>query len=238
LLDHGYLHGDCLTVTGRSIADNLGKVTWNSEQDVVRPANHPISSTGGVVGLRGSLAPDGAIVKVVGMKGLKFRGPARCFDCEEDAFAAVSARRYKEGDVLVIRYEGPKGGPGMREMLSTTAALYGQGMGDKLALITDGRFSGATRGFCVGHVGPEAAVGGPIGLIRDGDMIVLDAEKGRLDVELTQAELDSRAKQWSPKPAPFQSGALWKYANEVGPARTGAVTHPGAKTEVTCYADV
>ena len=158
----------------------------------MRPADKPLSPTGGVVGLRGSLAPDGAIVKVAGMKGLKFRGPARCFDCEEDAFAAVSAKRYKEGDVLVIRYEGPKGGPGMREMLSTTAALYGQGMGDKVALITDGRFSGATRGFCVGHVGPEAALGGPIALLRDGDMIVLDAEKGTLDVELSQAELDKR----------------------------------------------
>ena len=194
LLDHGYLHGDCLTVTGRTMADNLAKVRWNPDQDVVRPADNPISPTGGVVGLRGSLAPDGAIVKVAGMNGLKFRGPARCFDCEEDAFAAVSARKYKEGDVLVIRYEGPKGGPGMREMLSTTAALYGQGMGDKLALITDGRFSGATRGFCVGHVGPEAAVGGPIALLRDGDMIVLDAEKGTLDVELSRSELDKRKK--------------------------------------------
>ena len=238
LLDYGYLHSDCLTVTGRTMADNLAKVRWNPEQDVVRSADDPISPTGGVVGLRGSLAPDGAIVKVAGMKGLKFRGPARCFDCEEDAFAAVSARRYKEGDVLVIRYEGPKGGPGMREMLSTTAALYGQGMGDKLALITDGRFSGATRGFCVGHVGPEAAVGGPISLLRDGDMIVLDAETGTLDVELTEAELDKRAKEWKAKPAPFQSGYLWKYAKEVGPARTGAVTHPGAQVEIACYADV
>ena len=172
------------------------------------------------------------------MKGLKFRGPARCFDCEEDAFAAVSGRKYKEGEVLVIRYEGPKGGPGMREMLSTTAALYGQGMGDKVALITDGRFSGATRGFCVGHVGPEAALGGPIGLLRDGDMIVLDAEKGTLDVELSEAELAARAKAWKAKPTQFRSGYLWKYANEVGPARTGAVTHPGAGVEVECYADV
>jgi dihydroxy-acid dehydratase len=238
LLDHGYMHGDCLTVTGRSMADNLARVAWNPDQDVVRPADNPISPTGGVVGLRGTLAPDGAIVKVAGMKGLKFRGPARCFDCEEDAFAAVSARRYQEGDVLVIRYEGPKGGPGMREMLSTTAALYGQGMGDKLALITDGRFSGATRGFCVGHVGPEAALGGPIALLRDGDMIVLDAEKGTLDLELSQAELDKRKAAWKPRPNPFQNGYLWKYASEVGPARTGAVTHPGAQVEVACYADV
>src|SRR5262249_51319651 len=235
LLDHGYFHGDVMTVTGRTMADNLAKVAWNPDQDVVRPANNPLSPTGGVIGLRGSLAPDGAIVKIAGMKGLKFRGPARCFDCEEDAFAAVRARKYKEGDVLVIRYEGPKGGPGMREMLSTTAALYGQGMGDKLALITDGRFSGATRGFCVGHVGPEAAVGGPIALLRDGDMIVLDAEKGTLDVELSQAELDKRKAAWKPRANPFQNGYLWKYANEVGPARTGAVTHPGAGAEVACY---
>jgi dihydroxy-acid dehydratase len=172
------------------------------------------------------------------MAALRFRGPARCFDNEEKAFAAVSAKRYEEGDVIVIRYEGPKGGPGMREMLSTTATLYGQGMGDKIALITDGRFSGATRGFCVGHVGPEAAVGGPIGLIRDGDMIVLDAEKGILDVELDQAELEARAKQWKARPSQFQSGYLWKYAKDVGPARTGAVTHPGASAEVTSYADV
>jgi dihydroxy-acid dehydratase len=238
LLDHGYLHGDCLTVTGRTIADNLAKVAWNADQDVVKPADMPITPTGGVVGLRGSLAPDGAIVKVAGMTGLKFRGPARCFDSEEEAFAAVSAKRYEDGDVIVIRYEGPKGGPGMPEMLSTTATLYGQGMGGKIALVTDGRFSGATRGFCVAHVGPEAAVGGPIGLIRDGDMIVLDAEKGILDVELDQAELEARAKQWTARPSQFQSGYLWKYANEVGPARTGAVTHPGASAEVTSYADV
>ena len=238
LLDHGYMHGDCLTVTGRTMADNLAKVAWNEDQDVVRPANDPLSPTGGVVGLRGSLAPDGAIVKVAGMQGIKFRGPARCFDSEEDAFAAVSARAYKEGDVIVIRYEGPKGGPGMREMLSTTAALYGQGMGDKIALITDGRFSGATRGFCIGHVGPEAAVGGPIGLIRDGDIIAIDAEQGTLDVELSQSELKARAKEWKAPANQFQSGALWKYANDVGPARTGAVTHPGAGAEVKCYADV
>ena len=238
LLDHGYMHGDCMTVTGQTMAENLAKVAWNPDQNVVRPANDPLSPTGGIAGLRGSLAPDGAIVKVAGMKGLKFRGPARCFDCEEDAFAAVSARRYKEGDVIVIRYEGPKGGPGMREMLSTTAALYGQGMGDKLALITDGRFSGATRGLCVGHVGPEAAIGGPIALIRDGDMIVLDAEKGSLDVELTQAELDKRAKEWKAPTRSFRSGYLWKYANEVGPARTGAVTHPGGGVEAACYADL
>jgi dihydroxy-acid dehydratase len=238
LLDHGYLHGDCLTVTGRTVAENLAKVAWNPDQDVVRSADDPLSPTGGVVGLRGTLAPDGAIVKVAGMKKPKFRGPARCFDSEEAAFAAVSAKKYKEGDVIIIRYEGPKGGPGMREMLSTTAALYGQGMGDKVALITDGRFSGATRGFCVGHVGPEAAVGGPIAVVRDGDMIVLDAEKGIIDLEVSADELAARAKDWKAPQTPFRSGYLWKYANEVGPARTGAVTHPGGSAEVVCYADI
>ena len=238
LLDHGYLHGDCLTVTGRTVAENLASVQWNDEQDVVRPADDPISPTGGVVGLSGNLAPDGAIVKVAGMKTLTFRGPARCFDSEEECFEAVTNRRYEEGDVLVIRYEGPKGGPGMREMLATTAALYGQGMGDKVALITDGRFSGATRGFCVGHVGPEAAVGGPIGLIRDGDIIVLDAEKGLIRVELSDEELAERRRQWQPPAPRFGSGALWKYAELTGPARFGAVTHPGAKRETKVYADV
>ncbi len=238
LLDHGYLHGDCLTVTGRTVAENLAKVAWNPDQDVVRSADNPLSPTGGVVGLRGSLAPDGAIVKVAGMKNLTFRGPARCFDSEEAAFAAVSAKKYDEGDVIIIRYEGPKGGPGMREMLSTTAALYGQGMGDKVALITDGRFSGATRGFCVGHVGPEAALCGPIALVRDGDMIVLDAEKGVIDLEVSADELEARAKDWKAPQTTFQSGYLWKYANEVGPARTGAVTQPGGSAEVVCYADI
>src|ERR1044071_185047 len=156
LLDHGYLHGDCMTVTGRTIAENLKSVKWNPHQDVVRSADKPITVTGGVVGLKGNLAPEGAIVKVAGMSNLKFTGPARCFDREEDAFESVQKKTYKEGEVIVIRYEGPKGGPGMREMLSTTAALTGQGMGGKIALITDGRFSGATRGFCIGHVGPRA----------------------------------------------------------------------------------
>ena len=198
LLDHGHLHGECLTVTGRTIAENLAKVKWNPNQDVVLPANKPLSPTGGVVGLKGNLAPEGAIVKVAGMDALKFSGPARCFDGEEACFEAVRKKAYKEGDVLVIRYEGPKGGPGMREMLSTTAALYGQGMGGKVALITDGRFSGATRGFCIGHVGPEAAVGGPIGLLRDGDIITIDAENGTLDVNLSADELTSENRPGSP----------------------------------------
>ncbi len=238
LLDGGILHGDCLTVTGKTMAENLASVTFNTEQDVVYPVSNPITPTGGVVGLKGTLAPDGAIVKVAGLKTLKFRGPARCFDCEEDAFRAVEARAYAEGEVLVIRYEGPKGGPGMREMLATTAALYGQGAGDKVALITDGRFSGATRGFCVGHVGPEAAVGGPIGLLRDGDMIVMDAETGTLDVEVDAAELERRRKDWKAPPNPYQSGAIRKFADQVGPARYGAVTHAGGKAEIVCYADI
>ena len=240
LLDGGFLHGDCLTVTGQSLADNLKDVKFNPDQKVVRPVSNPLSPTGGVVGLRGSLAPDGAIVKVAGMEKdhLKFRGPARCFDSEEEAFAAVEKGNYKQGEVLVIRYEGPKGGPGMREMLSTTAALYGQGMGDKVALITDGRFSGATRGFCIGHVGPEAAAGGPIALIEDGDIIAIDAEEGTIDLEVDAAVLAGRRKSWRPRETMYASGALWKYAQLVGPARHGAVTHPGAKAEKHVYADI
>jgi dihydroxy-acid dehydratase len=238
LLDHGYLHGDVLTVTGRTLAENMSHVEWNDQQDVVYPANKPITRTGGVVGLRGNLAPEGAIVKVAGMKNLKFSGPARCFDSEEECFEAVKNKNYKEGEVLVIRYEGPKGGPGMREMLSTTAALYGQGMGDKVALITDGRFSGATRGFCIGHVGPEAAVCGPIALLKNGDIIELDAVKGTISVALSQEELDKRAKKWKPRQTDYQSGALWKYAQTVGTARYGAVTHPGGAKETHVYADI
>ena len=239
LLDHGFMHGDCMTVTGRTIAENMEKVAWNPDQDVVRPANNPITPTGGVVGLRGNLAPDGAIVKVAGMPldKQRFSGPARCFDGEEACFEAVTKRTYREGDVLVIRYEGPRGGPGMREMLSTTAALYGQGMGDKVALITDGRFSGATRGFCVGHVGPEAAVGGPIALLQDGDIVSLDAIAGTLEVQLTAEELDRRRAGWQPRPVPETSGYLWKYAQGVGPALHGAVTHPGGAHETRTYAD-
>lgn len=237
LLDNGFLHGDCMTVTGRTIAENLKSVKWNPDQDVVRPADKPITVTGGVVGLRGNLAPDGAIVKVAGMTNLKFSGPALCFDGEEACFEAVKNKKYKVGDVFVIRYEGPRGGPGMREMLSTTAALYGQGMGDKVALITDGRFSGATRGFCVGHVGPEAAVGGPIALIEDGDIIEIDAVNGTISVKLSDAELAKRKTQWKPRENNFASGYLWKYAQQVGPAVNGAVTHPGGAAEKECYAD-
>jgi dihydroxy-acid dehydratase len=238
LLDGGYIHGECMTVTGKTIAENLADFAFPVDQDVIRPTSNPLSPTGGVVGLKGNLAPEGAIVKVAGMDRLKHRGPARVFDCEEDAFAAVKAHDYKEDDVLVIRYEGPRGGPGMREMLSTTSAIYGQGMGEKVALITDGRFSGATRGFCIGHVGPEAAVGGPIGLLKDGDIIAIDAETGTLEVELSDAELAERRKAWKPRENDYRSGELWKYAQLVGPALHGAVTHPGAKAEIKCYADI
>ena len=238
LLDGGFLHGDCMTVTGKTLAENHEHVTFNPDQKVIYPLSNPLSATGGVTGLKGTLAPDGAIVKVAGMKTLKFHGPARCFDSEEECFAAVDARRYKDGDILVIRYEGPKGGPGMREMLSTTAALYGQGAGEKVALITDGRFSGGTRGFCIGHVGPEAALGGPIALVRDGDLITIDAENGKLDIDVSEDELERRRAEWVPRETDYQSGALWKYAQTVGPARDGAVTHPGGKAETVCYADI
>ena len=238
LFEGGYLHGDCITVTGETIAEQMEKVTFPGDQDVIRPVSNPLSPTGGVVGLKGNLAPEGAIVKVAGMQKLKFTGPARVFECEEDAFDAVERRDYQEGEVLVIRNEGPKGGPGMREMLATTAAIYGQGMGDKVALITDGRFSGATRGFCIGHVGPEAAVAGPIGLLREGDMITIDAEEGILSVDLSDEELESRRKEWKPRTHDFQSGAIWRYAQTVGPAYLGAVTHPGGKEETHVFADI
>ncbi len=238
LLENGLLHGDCMTVTGKTLGENIDQVTWNPDQKVIYDVKTPITPTGGVVGLKGSLAPDGAIVKVAGMSKLKFRGPAQVFDCEEDCFAAVEARQIREGSVIVIRYEGPKGGPGMREMLSTTAALYGQGMGESVALITDGRFSGATRGFCIGHVGPEAADCGPIALVEDGDIIEIDAEIGTIDLQVDDAVLAERRKAWQPRTNDYQSGALWRYAQNVGPASKGAVTHPGAQAEKHVYADI
>jgi dihydroxy-acid dehydratase len=238
LLGEGLLHGDCMTVTGKTLGENIDQITWNPDQKVIYPATKPLSPTGGVVGLRGSLAPDGAIVKVAGMARLQFRGPAQVFDCEEDCFAAVEKREIKEGSVVVIRYEGPKGGPGMREMLTTTAALYGQGLGEKVALITDGRFSGATRGFCIGHVGPEAADCGPIALIEEGDVVNIDAEKGIIDLEVDPKTLEERRKAWVPRMSDYGSGALWRYAQNVGPAYKGAVTHPGAKAETHVYADI
>jgi dihydroxy-acid dehydratase len=238
MLGEGLLHGNCMTVTGKTLGENIDEITWNPDQKVIYPASAPITATGGVVGLRGSLAPDGAIVKVAGMARLQFRGPAQVFNCEEDAFAAVEKREIKEGSVVVIRYEGPKGGPGMREMLSTTAALYGQGMGEKVALITDGRFSGATRGFCIGHVGPEAADCGPIALIEDGDVVNIDAATGVIDLEVDAKILAERRKSWVLPVSDYGSGALWRYAQNVGPAYKGAVTHPGAKAEKHVYADI
>ncbi len=239
LLKAGLLHGDCITCTGKTIAENLAEIDGGPDGRVIYPIEKPLSTTGGVVGLKGNLAPEGAIVKIAGMKKIKFEGPARVFECEEDAFEAVKKRQYKEGEVLVIRNEGPKGGPGMREMLATTAALSGQGMGSKVALITDGRFSGATRGFCIGHVGPEAAVGGPIALVRDGDIISIDAKKGTIKVKLTAAELKKRRKEWKgPRETLYASGALWKYAVTVGSTKDGAVTHPGGAAERHCYADL
>lgn len=238
MLDNGLLHGECMTVTGKTLGENIDQVTWNPDQKVIYDVRTPITPTGGVVGLRGSLAPNGAIVKVAGMSRLVFEGPARCFDCEEDAFAAVEERSIREGEVVVIRYEGPKGGPGMREMLSTTAALYGLGMGEKVALITDGRFSGATRGFCIGHVGPEAAECGPIALVEDGDTIRIDAEAGTIDLHVAEDVLAERRAKWQPRENAYQSGALWRYSQNVGPAYKGAVTHPGAKSEKHVYADI
>ncbi len=238
LLAEGLLYGDCMTVTGKTLGENIEEITWNPNQKVIYSATAPITPTGGVVGLRGTLAPDGAIVKVAGMDRLTFTGPAQVFDCEEECFAAVEAREIREGSVIVIRYEGPKGGPGMREMLSTTAALYGQGMGEKVALITDGRFSGATRGFCIGHVGPEAAEGGPIALIEDGDEIMIDAETGVIDLNVSAEVLEERRKHWTPRATDYGSGAIWRYAQNVGPAYKGAVTHPGGSAETHVYADI
>jgi dihydroxy-acid dehydratase len=238
LLDAGLLYGDVMTVTGKTLRENLEGVTLRADQDVIRPMHNALSPRGGVVGLWGNLAPEGAIVKIAGMDNIVFRGPARVFEGEQAAFEAVTTRAYKEGEVLVIRYEGAKGGPGMREMLSTTAALYGQGMGDKVALITDGRFSGATRGFCIGHIGPEAQEGGPIALVRDGDMITINAETGRIDLEVSDEELRERKKSWRPRKTLYGSGALWKFAQLVGPAHLGATTHPGFDGERHVYADI
>jgi dihydroxy-acid dehydratase len=291
LLDAGYIHGDCLTVTGKTMAENLKDVKFNENQDVVYKPEKPLSKSGGVVVLKGNLAPEGAVVKIAGMqtkedvgvgelgspylggpshceaersmtklgnceaersmtklgnceaersmtmgvKNLRFTGSALCFDSEEDCFKAVERKEYKEGDVLVIRYEGPKGGPGMREMLATTAAIYGQGMGNKVALITDGRFSGGTRGFCIGHVSPEAAVGGMIALLKDGDKITIDALNGTIDVALSDEEIVRRKAEWKPRDNDYRSGTLWKYAQTVGSARFGAVTQPGAKAEKISY---
>ncbi|WP_306133507.1 dihydroxy-acid dehydratase [Roseivivax marinus] len=237
----GLIHEDCMTATGNSIGEELDKIARNADGKVIYPIETPITKTGGVVGLKGNLAPEGAIVKVAGIapEHQVFTGPARVFECEEEAFEAVKARSYEEGEVIVIRNEGPAGGPGMREMLATTAALSGQGMGKKVALITDGRFSGATRGFCVGHVGPEAAQGGPIALLKTGDMITIDAVKGEISVDISDEEMDARRQAWSgPRETNYAAGALWKYAQLVGATYKGAVTHPGAAAETHVYMDL
>ena len=238
LYEGGYIHGDCMTVTGKTMKENLKGIKFNPKQKVMRSYKNPLSPTGGVVGLKGNLAPEGAIVKVAGLKKLQFTGKARCFDNEESAMKAVQSKKYNDGDVIIIRYEGPVGGPGMREMLSTTSAIYGQGKGEKVALITDGRFSGATRGFCVGHVGPEAALGGPIGLLRTGDIIDIDAKKGTINVRLSKKEMAARKRKWKARKSDFGSGTLWKYAQTVGPAYLGAPTHPGKKKEVKDYSEI
>ena len=238
LLDNGFIHGDCMTVTGKTIAENLEGVTLPENQDVVYPVKNPIHKTGGVVTLKGNLCPEGAIVKIAGLENLVFEGTARVFEGEQACFDAVQNKEINAGEVLVIRNEGPKGGPGMREMLSTTSAIYGQGLGDKVALITDGRFSGGTRGFCIGHVAPEAYVGGPIGLLKDGDIIRIDAESGTMEVKLSDEELAERKKSWKPREHNYQSGVIWKYTQTVGSAREGAVTHPGAKAEKHTFVDL
>ena len=237
----GLIHEDCMTATGRSIGEELDRIEREADGKVIYSIDTPLTKTGGVVGLKGNIAPQGAIVKVAGIapEHQVFTGPARVFECEEDAFAAVQKREYEEGEVIVIRNEGPAGGPGMREMLATTAALSGQGMGKKVALITDGRFSGATRGFCVGHVGPEAAHGGPIAMLKTGDMITINAIEGELSVDLSDDELEARKKDWAgPRETIYASGALWKYAQLVGETYKGAVTHPGAEAERHVYADL
>jgi dihydroxy-acid dehydratase len=240
LAKEGLLHLDCITASGKTLGESLDEIRGEADGRVIYHIGSPITKTGGVVALKGNLAPDGAIVKVAGMTEAEqvFTGPARVFECEEDAFEAVKSRAYKEGEVIVIRNEGPAGGPGMREMLSTTAALSGQGMGKKVALITDGRFSGATRGFCVGHVGPEAAHGGPIALLKDGDIITLNAVTGELSVALPEEELARRKTEWKgPRKTAYTSGAIHKFSRLVGGARWGAVTHPGAKGESHVYMD-
>ena len=238
LLDGGLLHTDCLTVTGKTIAENHKNIKFPTDQKIIYKTSKPLSQTGGFVGLKGNLAPDGAILKVAGLKRKNFKGKAKCYDDEESALNAVLEKKIKAGDVVVIRYEGPKGSPGMPEMLSTTGAIYGQGLGEDVALITDGRFSGGTHGFSIGHVGPEAAVGGPIGLLKDGDIIEIDINKGILNVELSKQELEKRKNKWKPKITEYTTGTLWKYSQSVGPAFEGAVTHPGASKEKKCYADI
>jgi dihydroxy-acid dehydratase len=224
LLEAGVLHGGCPTISGPTIGE-LAAAATSPDGEIVRPAGRPIRSDGGVALLRGSLAPDGALLKVAGLKRLAHEGPARVFESEEEAVDAVRDRRFAAGDVIVIRNEGPRGGPGMREMLGITALLYGQGVGEKVALVTDGRFSGATRGMCIGHVGPEAREGGPIALVRDGDPIRIDAEARRIDLAVSPGQLAERRREWQPRISGALPPTLAKYAKLVGPAHLGAVTH-------------
>jgi dihydroxy-acid dehydratase len=228
LLKKDLLHGEVITVTGNTMSKNLESIqsSYNDQQNVVKPIEDPIHQVGTLAILKGSLAPDGAVVKIAGLNNPHFVGKARVFDAEEDAFEAISKRKIVEGDVVVIRYEGPKGGPGMREMLGVTAALVGQGLGEKVAMVTDGRFSGATRGFMVGHVTPEAMVGGPISLVKDGDRIDLDIKRGKIDLHISKAEVRRREKNWKPIKPHYISGALAKYASLVSSASEGAVTVP------------
>jgi|TARA_Y100000310_G_scaffold160747_1_gene160579 dihydroxy-acid dehydratase len=238
LLDGGFLHEDCMTVSGKTIGENHKDIVFPTDQKVIYKTSKPISSSGGFVGLKGNLAPDGAIIKVAGLKKKKFIGKAKCFDGEQSALNAVLEKKIKQGDVIIIRYEGPKGSPGMPEMLSTSGAIYGQGLGEEVALITDGRFSGGTHGISIGHVGPEAAVGGPIGLIKDGDVVEINTDRGLLKAHLSNKELLKRKRKWKAKKIEYTSGTLWKYSQSVGPANKGAVTHPGAFKEKECYADI
>jgi dihydroxy-acid dehydratase len=224
LLEAGKMDGDALTADGRPWREHAADAPEAPGQEVVRPAADPLKPTGGLVILRGNLAPDGCVVKMAGHERRFHEGPARVFDREEDAFAAVGARGIQAGDVVVIRYEGPRGGPGMREMLGVTAALVGEGLGESVALLTDGRFSGATRGLMVGHVSPEAAVGGPIAALRDGDRVTFDVDAGRLDVALSDAELAERLRAWTPPAPRYTHGVFAKYAALVTSASEGAVT--------------
>jgi dihydroxy-acid dehydratase len=224
LIDAGLLDGSAATVTGRSLADEAAAAQETPGQEVVLPVERPLKATGGLVILRGNLAPDGCVVKVAGEERTSFRGPARVFDREEDAMAAVVARRIRAGDAVVIRYEGPRGGPGMREMLGVTAAIVGQGLGETVALLTDGRFSGATHGLMAGHVAPEAAVGGPIAAVRDGDEVVFDLAARRLDLAISEAEMAERLAGWAPPPQHYARGVFAKYAATVTSAARGAVT--------------
>ncbi len=228
LYNKGLIHGDVLTVTGKTMKENLESLTLPipDNQKVIRPIDKPLHSVGTAVVLKGSLAPEGAVVKTAGVKISKFIGKAKVFNREEDAFEAAHEAKIDEGDVVVIRYEGPKGGPGMREMLSVTAALVGQGLGEKVALVTDGRFSGATRGFMIGHVSPEAFVGGPIAIIEDGDEIEIDTETNKIDLHISNEELQKRKQNWRQPEPNYKTGVLAKYASLVGSSSEGAITKP------------